>query len=276
MSDQSTDMGLVVVGAAGRMGQALIRAIHSIPGATVAAAIERKGSPQIGQDAGQLAGVGTLNVPISDDPLPAFAKADGVLDFTTPAATVEFAGYAAQARIVHVIGTTGCSAEDDARIAAAARHATIVKSGNMSLGVNLLAVLVEQAAKALGPEDFDIEILEMHHRHKVDAPSGTALLLGEAAAHGRAVGLAENSVRVRDGHTGARKAGTVGFATLRGGSVVGDHSVILAGTGERVTLSHHAEDRAIFARGAVRAALWARGKKAGLYSMRDVLGLGAA
>ena len=274
MSDHSADMGLVVVGAAGRMGQALIRAIHSIPGAKVAAAIERKGSPQVGQDAGQLAGVGTLGVPISDDPLPAFAKADGVLDFTAPAATVEFAGYAAQARIVHVIGTTGCSAEDDARIAAAARHATIVKSGNMSLGVNLLAVLVEQAAKALGPEDFDIEVLEMHHRHKVDAPSGTALLLGEAAARGRAIGLAENSVRVRDGHTGARQAGTIGFATLRGGSVVGDHSVILAGTGERVTLSHVAEDRAIFARGAVKAALWARDKKAGLYSMRDVLGLG--
>jgi 4-hydroxy-tetrahydrodipicolinate reductase len=275
MSDKSADMGLVVVGAAGRMGQALIRAIHSIPGAAVAAAIERKGSPQIGQDAGQLAGVGTLGVPISDDPLPAFAKADGVLDFTMPAASVEFAGYAAQARIVHVIGTTGCTAEDDAKIAAAARHATIVKSGNMSLGVNLLAVLVEQAAKALGPEDFDIEVLEMHHRHKVDAPSGTALLLGEAAARGRAIGLAENSVRIRDGHTGARKPGTVGFATLRGGSVVGDHSVILAGTGERITLSHHAEDRAIFARGAVKAALWARGKKAGLYSMRDVLGLGS-
>jgi 4-hydroxy-tetrahydrodipicolinate reductase len=275
MSDQSADMRLVVVGAAGRMGQTLIRAIHSIPGASVAAAIERKGSPQVGQDAGQLAGVGTLGVKISDDPLPAFAKADGVLDFTMPAASVEFAGYAAQARIVHVIGTTGCSAEDDARIAAAARHATIVKSGNMSLGVNLLAVLVEQAAKALGPEDFDIEILEMHHRHKVDAPSGTALLLGEAAARGREIALVENSVRVRDGHTGARKPGTVGFATLRGGSVVGDHSVILAGTGERITLSHHAEDRAIFARGAVRAALWARGKKAGLYSMRDVLGLGA-
>jgi 4-hydroxy-tetrahydrodipicolinate reductase len=276
MSDQSAAMRLVVVGAAGRMGQTLIRAIHSIPGATVAAAIERKGSPQIGQDAGHLAGIGTLGVAISDDPLPAFAKADGVLDFTAPAATVEFAGYAAQARIVHVIGTTGCAVEDDAKIAAAARHATVVKSGNMSLGVNLLAALVEQAAKALGPDDFDIEILEMHHRHKVDAPSGTALLLGEAAAKGRSVGLAENSVRVRDGHTGARKPGTIGFATLRGGSVVGEHSVFLSGPGERITLSHHAEDRAIFARGAVKAALWARGRKAGLYSMRDVLGFGAA
>ncbi|MET2829892.1 4-hydroxy-tetrahydrodipicolinate reductase [Mesorhizobium shangrilense] len=269
----SGDMGLVVVGAAGRMGQALIRAIHTIPGARVAAAIERADSPHLGKDAGELAGIGIINVPISDDPLPAFAKADGVLDFTTPASTVEFAGYAAQARIAHVIGTTGCSVEDNARIAAAARHATIVKSGNMSLGVNLLAVLVEQAARALDADDFDIEILEMHHRHKVDAPSGTALLLGEAAAAGRGIDLDGNSVRSRDGHTGVRKTGSIGFAALRGGSVVGDHSVVLAGTGERITLAHHAEDRAIFARGAVKAALWARGKKPGLYSMRDVLGL---
>src|ERR1700752_3025520 len=190
-------MRLVVVGAAGRMGQTLIRTIHTGDGVTVAGAIERQGSPHLGKDAGEPAGVGSIGIAVTDDPLPAFAKADGVLDFTMPAATVEFAGYAAQARIVHVIGTTGCSADDNAKIAAAARHATIVKSGNMSLGVNLLAVLVEQAAKALGPEDFDIEVLEMHHRHKVDAPSGTALLLGEAAAVGRAVGLAENSVRVR-------------------------------------------------------------------------------
>lgn len=268
------DMGLVVVGAAGRMGQTLIRAIHTIPGARVIGAIERAGSPHLGKDAGELAGVGRIDVAIDDDPLPVFARADGVLDFTTPASSVEFAGYAAQARIVHVIGTTGCSADDNARIAAAARHATIVKSGNMSLGVNLLAVLVEQAARALDADDFDIEILEMHHKHKVDAPSGTALLLGEAAAAGRGIALAGNDVRVRDGHTGVRKTGSIGFATLRGGSVVGDHSVMLAGTGERITLAHHAEDRAIFARGAVKAALWARGKKPGLYSMRDVLGLG--
>ena len=232
-----TEMGLVVVGAAGRMGQTLVRAIADIPGARVAAAIERAGSPALGKDAGELAGIGTIGVAIGDDPLPAFAKADGVLDFSAPAASVEFAGYAAQARIVHVIGTTGCSPQDDAQIAAAARHATIVKSGNMSLGVNLLAVLVEQAAKALGPEDFDIEILEMHHRHKVDAPSGTALLLGEAAARGRGIALADNEVRVRDGHTGARPAGAIGFATLRGGSVIGEHSVLLSGPGERVVLS---------------------------------------
>ena len=268
-----SDMGLVVVGAAGRMGQTLIRTIGEIAGARVVGAIERAGSPALGRDAGEVAGTGTLGIAITDDPLPVFAKADGVLDFSVPAASVEFAGYAAQARIVHVIGTTGCTADDDARIAAAARHATIVKSGNMSLGVNLLAVLVEQAAKALGPDDFDIEIVEMHHRQKVDAPSGTALLLGQVAAVGRDIRLAEHSVRVRDGHTGARPEGAIGFASLRGGSVVGDHSVILAGPGERVVLTHHAEDRAIFARGAVKAALWARHRKPGLYSMRDVLGL---
>ena len=265
-------MKLVVVGAGGRMGQTLIRAVHDAPGVTLHGAVERRGSPLVGRDAGELAGVGPLGVVITDDPLPVFARAEGVLDFTVPAATVEFAGYAAQARIVHVVGTTGCTPHDDARIAATARHATIVKSGNMSLGVNLLAELVAQAAAALDAADWDIEVLEMHHRNKVDAPSGTALLLGEAAARGRAVALAENSVRVRDGVTGARAAGTIGFATLRGGSVVGEHEVIFAGAGERLTLSHHAEDRSLFAKGAIRAALWARDRKPGLYSMRDVLG----
>jgi 4-hydroxy-tetrahydrodipicolinate reductase len=265
-------MGLVVVGAAGRMGRTLIREIAENPYTVLAGAVEQEGSEHIGKDAGELAGAGRLDVKIASDPLPVFAHADGVLDFTRPAASVTFAGYAAQARIVHVIGTTGCKADDNARIAAAARHATIVKSGNMSLGVNLLSVLVEQAAKALD-EDFDIEILEMHHRHKVDAPSGTALLLGEAAAKGRDVDLGDHSVRTRDGHTGARAEGTIGFATLRGGSVVGEHSVILAGAGERIVLSHQAQDRAIFARGAIKAALWAREKKPGLYSMLDVLGL---
>ena len=266
-------MKLVVVGAAGRMGQTLIRTIHAIDGAAVHAAVERPGSPFIGKDAGEIAGLGPIGVPVTSEPLEAFLHAEGVLDFTSPAATVDFAGLAAQARIVHVIGTTGCSAEDDAKIAAAARHARVVKSGNMSLGVNLLGVLTEQAARALGPEDWDIEVLEMHHRHKVDAPSGTALLLGAAAAKGRGIDLGDHSVRVRDGHTGARPMGSIGFATLRGGSVVGEHSVLLAGEGETVTLSHSATDRSIFARGAVRAALWARDKKPGLYSMLDVLGL---
>lgn len=268
-----SDMGLVIVGAAGRMGQTLIRTVHAMEGLRVAAAVERPGSPFLGRDAGELAGIGTIDVAITDDPLAAFAKADGVLDFTAPDSSVEFAGYAAQAQIVHVIGTTGFAPEHEAKIKAASHHATIVKSGNMSLGVNLLAVLVEKAARALEASDFDIEVLEMHHRHKVDAPSGTALLLGEAAAKGREIALAEKSVRVRDGHTGPREEGTIGFATLRGGSVVGEHSVILAGAGERITLSHQAEDRGIFAHGAAKAALWAHGRKPGLYSMLDVLGL---
>ncbi|GGA79866.1 4-hydroxy-tetrahydrodipicolinate reductase [Brucella endophytica] len=270
---ENSGMKLAVVGAGGRMGQALIRAIAAMDGAQLSGAVERSGSPLIGRDAGEVAGVGPLGIAITDDPLPVFKAADGVLDFTSPAATVEFAKLAAEAGIVHVIGTTGCSPADDEQICEAAARAAIVKSGNMSLGVNLLSVLVEKAAKALGPDDFDIEILEMHHKHKVDAPSGTALLLGEAAAKGRGIDLGDNSVRSRDGHTGARENGTIGFATLRGGSVVGDHSVILAGTGERITLSHNAEDRTIFARGAVKAALWAQGRKPGLYTMRDVLGL---
>lgn len=267
-----SQMRLVVVGAAGRMGQALVRAITAMEGSVLSAAIEREGSPALGKDAGELAGLGPLGVKITDDPLTAFAAAEGVLDFTAPKASLHFAELAAQARIVHVIGTTGWTDEDLPKLEAAARHARLVKSGNMSLGVNLLAALVKKAAAALGP-DYDLEIVEMHHRHKVDAPSGTALLLGEAAAEGRGIGLAEHSVRVRDGHTGPREAGTIGFATLRGGSVVGDHTVILAGEGERVELTHKAEDRQIFARGAVRAALWARDRKPGLYSMADVLGL---
>jgi len=269
-------MKLVVVGAAGRMGQTLIRLIHSIEGVRLHAAVERVGSPFVGKDAGEIAGLGPTGVIIGDDPLNAFLDAEGVLDFTSPAATVQFSGLAAQARIVHVIGTTGCSADHNTRIAAAARHARIVKSGNMSLGVNLLSVLAEQAARALDPADWDIEILEMHHKHKVDAPSGTALLFGEAAAKGRGIDLASKSVRVRDGHTGAREVGTIGFATLRGGSVIGEHSVLFAGEGEIVTLSHSAADRSIFARGAIKAALWARDKKPGLYSMLDVLGLSSS
>ena len=267
-----TDMRLVVVGAAGRMGRALIAAVTAEPGVVVSAALERPGSSALGEDAGVLAGLGPIGVPVSDDVLQAFVAADGVLDFTTPAATVGFAEIAAQARIAHVIGTTGCGPAEEAAIAAAARHAPIVKSGNMSLGVNLLAALVRQAARALGPE-FDIEIVEMHHRHKVDAPSGTALLLGEAAAEGRGAALADVAVRARDGHTGPRPVGAIGFQSLRGGSVVGDHLVVLAGDGERIELGHRAESRTVFARGAIRAALWARGRKPGLYSMADVLGL---
>jgi 4-hydroxy-tetrahydrodipicolinate reductase len=255
------------------MGQALTRVLVETPGCVVAGGIEAKGSPAVGRDIGDLAGVGLLGVAITDDPLSLFAHVDGVLDFTSPASTVEFAALAAQARIVHVIGTTGLSASDEAKIEAAARHATIVKAGNMSQGVNLLAVLAAQVARALGPE-FDIEILEMHHRHKRDAPSGTSLMLGRAAAEARGVSLKDRAVWTRDGDTGPRRDGDIGFAALRGGDVVGEHRVIFAGPGERIELAHIATDRGIFARGAVKAALWARGREPGLYSMQDVLGLG--
>ena len=266
------EMRLVVVGAAGRMGRTLVKAVAETEGVRLGGAIEREGSPALGEDAGILAGVGPLGVAVTDDPLPAFAAAEGVLDFTTPAATAVFAALAAQGRIVHVVGTTGLAEADFVGLRAAAHHARIVQSGNMSLGVNLLAALVRQAAAALG-EDWDVEILEMHHRMKVDAPSGTALLLGEAAAEGRGIALAERSVRVRDGQTGPRPPGSIGFASLRGGTVVGEHGVIFAGPHERIELTHRAEDRGLFARGAVRAALWAQGCKPGYYTMADVLGL---
>ena len=267
-----SDMKIGVLGASGRMGQALVRALHETQGCTVAAGLEAKGSPAVGRDLGEVAGLERLGVAITDDPLPLFADVDGVLDFTSPAATVGFAALAAQARIVHVIGTTGLGEADQAKLEAAARHATIVKAGNMSLGVNLLAGLTARVAEALGPE-FDIEILEMHHRHKRDAPSGTSLMLGEAAAKARGISLAERAVRTRDGDIGPRREGDIGFAALRGGDVVGEHRVIFAGPGERIELAHVATDRSIFARGAVRAALWARGRAPGLYSMQDVLGL---
>jgi 4-hydroxy-tetrahydrodipicolinate reductase len=266
------DMRLVVTGAAGRMGRMLIRAIRETPGVALAGALERPGAPEVGEDAGGVAGLPAIGVAISDDPLGVLLEADGIIDFSAPAASVEMADLAAQTRIAHVIGTTGLGEADLRRIAAAARHAPIVRSGNMSVGVNLLAALTRAAAKALG-EEFDVEILEMHHRMKVDAPSGTALLLGEAAAEGRGIDLAAHSARGRDGVTGARKVGDIGFAALRGGSVIGDHSVIFAGNGQRIVLSHIAEDRALFATGALKAALWARGRKPGLYSMADVLGM---
>jgi 4-hydroxy-tetrahydrodipicolinate reductase len=268
----SSPMKLVVIGAGGRMGKTLVRAIAESGDAVLHAALERAGSPLLGQDAGTVADIKPLGVPITEDPLAAVVEAEGVLDFTTPDVSCTMAAFAAQARIVHIIGTTGFEDKHEARVEAAARHATIVKSGNMSLGVNLLAGLVRKAAATLG-EDWDIEVLEMHHKLKVDAPSGTALLLGKAAAEGRGVSLKDKKVAVRDGVTGPREAGSIGFATLRGGTVIGDHSVILAGEGERIELSHFAGDRGLFARGAIKAALWARGKKPGLYDMDDVLGL---
>jgi 4-hydroxy-tetrahydrodipicolinate reductase len=263
---------VVVPGAAGRMGRMLVKAVSQTAGCVLHGALEHGTSPFLGEDSGVLAGLPANGVRVTDDPLTAIVSADAVLDFTVPDATMMFAELAAQARIVHVIGTTGLQEQHFAKLEAAARHAVIIQSGNMSLGVNLLASLVKKAAQALDPS-FDIEIVEMHHRMKVDAPSGTALLLGEAAAQGRNIPLKEHSVRVRDGYIGARKTGDIGFATLRGGSVIGDHTVMFAGQGERIELRHIAEDRSLFAGGAVRAALWGHGRKPGYYSMADVLGL---
>lgn len=266
------DMRLIVAGAGGRMGRTLIQAIAATSGVTLAGAVEAPGSPVIGRDAGELAGLGASGIAVAGDIAPPLDRAEGVIDFTVPAASVALAERIADKGLVHVIGTTGFSPEQDKAIAAAATRAVIVKSGNMSLGVNLLAALVKRVARTLDDE-FDIEIVEMHHNKKIDAPSGTALMFGRAAAEGRNIDLSTHSVRARDGHTGARRAGDIGFAALRGGSVVGEHTVIFAGPAERIELVHKAEDRMIFARGALKAALWGHAQKPGLYSMTDVLGL---
>jgi 4-hydroxy-tetrahydrodipicolinate reductase len=267
-----SEMRLIVAGAGGRMGRALTRVISQTEGAVLAGALEAPGSELLGKDAGVLAGLPAIGVELSADLWSMSANADGILDFTMPAATIANVAIAAERGLVHIIGTTGISSSDDAVIKSVTSRAIVVKSGNMSLGINLLAALVKRVAQSLDAS-FDIEILEMHHRAKIDAPSGTALMLGEAAAAGRQIALDSHSARGRDGETGARRPGDIGFASLRGGSVTGDHSVIFAGAMERIELTHRAEDRTMFAQGAVKAALWARDKKPGLYSMADVLGL---
>lgn len=267
-----SDVRLIVAGAGGRMGRTLVKAIAETKGAVLVGAIDAPASPLAGRDTGELSGIGANGIAVTGDLAALAGQADGVIDFTIPAASVAIAGQAAAAGLFHVVGTTGFSAADEQAIATAARSIPVVKSGNMSLGVNLLAALAKRVAATLD-EEFDIEILEMHHNKKIDAPSGTALLLGEAAAQGRGVDLAARSDRGRDGHTGARKPGDIGFASLRGGTVVGEHWAIFAGPAERIELVHKAEDRMIFARGAVKAALWAKGRAPGLYSMMDVLGL---
>ncbi|MGR0187052.1 4-hydroxy-tetrahydrodipicolinate reductase [Azospirillum aestuarii] len=265
-------MKIGVVGCAGRMGQMLVREIAATPGCTLAGGTERVGGPALGKDIGTLAGLEPLGVVAIDDAAALFAEADAVIDFTSPEASVRHAALAAQSQTVLVIGTTGIGPAQQDPIAQAATHTPIVQSPNMSLGVNLLLALVEQVGRALG-DDYDIDILEMHHRNKVDAPSGTALGLGRAAAAGRGVALEDVWQKVRDGHTGVRPRGEIGFATLRGGDVIGDHTVVFAAEGERVELTHKASGRQIYAKGAVRAALWANDKQPGLYSMKDVLGL---
>ena len=264
--------GIVVTGASGRMGQMLIRTIAASDKARLVGAIERDGHDWLGRDVGEMMNIGALGVTVDSDPLESFARAHAVIDFTAPMATLNFAKYAAQARVVHVIGTTGMSADQIAALEPASRHAVIVRAGNMSLGVNLLTQLTRKVAQALD-DDFDIEVIEAHHNQKVDAPSGTALMLGEAAAEGRGVALADVADRGRDGITGARTRGHIGFTAIRGGDIVGEHDVLFAAPGERIVLRHIATDRSVFARGAIKAALWGQDKAPGQYDMIDVLGL---
>ncbi len=265
-------MNIGVIGAAGRMGRMLIVEILAHDEVRLAGAVEGAGNQAMGRDAGLLAGVAEAGVAVGDDARALFAGSDAVLEFTSPEASLAHAALAAETRTIHVIGTTGFDAAQESALATAAQATAIVWAPNMSPGINLLMGLVERVAAALD-DNYDIEIFEIHHRHKVDAPSGTALGLGRAAAKGRGVELDDVAVRGRDGKTGARPRGAIGFASLRAGDVVGDHSVTFAADGERIEISHRAGDRRIYARGALRAGLWARGKAPGLYSMADVLGL---
>ncbi len=260
-----------VVGCAGRMGQMLLKMLINAPGIVVVGGTERRGSVALGQDLGALAGADPLGISVGDDPSMLFETSDVVVDFTNPTATVQHAQMAARTGCGLVIGTTGFDNDQLNSLLRAAQRAPIVVAANMSLGINLLQQVVEEIARILDP-DWDIEIVEMHHRAKIDAPSGTALALGEAAARGRGQSLRRISRRSRDGQVGPRVKGEIGFAALRGGDVVGDHTVIFAADGERVEITHRASSREIFARGAVKSVLWAAGKKPGLYSMRDVLG----
>lgn len=264
---------IAVFGVSGRMGQMLVREIDAHADATLSAAVERAGHGWIGQDLGQMMGGAVRDLIVTDDLDAALAASDVIIDFTAPAASVALARRAAEAGVAHVIGTTGFDDDDLSALADIGSSGHIVRAGNMSLGVNLLVTLARQVASALG-EDYDIEIVEAHHRHKVDAPSGTALMLGEAVAQGRGMNLSDMADRGRDGITGARREGAIGFHAIRGGDFIGEHDVIFAGPGERVTLRHVASDRALFARGALRAAMWLEGRAPGEYSMLDVLGLG--
>lgn len=268
----TTGPGIAVMGASGRMGQMLIRTIQESDRAHLAGAVVRTGHTWIGQDVGAAMGGAPLGVKVTDDAQEAFSKAQAIIDFTAPKATLAFSKLAAQAGAVHVIGTTGFSDEELEALKPATRHAPQIRAGNMSLGVNLLTMLTEKIARALD-DDFDIEIVEAHHNQKADAPSGTALMLGEAAATGRGVALDDVADRGRDGITGPRERGHIGFSAIRGGDIVGEHDVIFAAAGERIVLRHIATDRAVFARGALKAALWGQGRKPGEYDMLDVLGL---
>lgn len=265
-------MKIGIPGAAGRMGQALTRQVTATDGCTVVAATEVPGHAALGRDCGALAGIEPLGVAVGDDAQAMFRAADAVLDFTLPGAAARHAELAAAEGTMLVVGTTGLGADEQAALEEAAAQVAVVQAPNMSLAVNLLFRLTEQVAGILD-DDYDIEIVEMHHRHKIDAPSGTALGLGRAAARGRGVAFDEVAARGRDGVTGARPRGEIGFAALRGGDVTGEHSVIFAADGERLELAVRSSNRQTYARGAVQAARWAAGRGPGLYTMADVLGL---
>ena len=262
---------VVIAGVSGRMGHALLQGVFADNTLELFGAIDRAGSAAIGRDAGEQFGINS-GVYVSDDATQTLQGADTLIDFTRPEASMDYLELCQQFNVKHIIGTTGFTVEQKTKIEQAAKNTAIVFAPNMSVGVTLLIDLVEQAARVLN-DGYDIEVVEMHHKHKVDAPSGTALRLGEAAAKGLGTTLKESAVYAREGVTGEREAGKIGFATLRGGDVVGDHTVIYAGEGERVEITHKASSRATFAQGALRAAKFLADKKTGLYDMRDVLSL---
>jgi 4-hydroxy-tetrahydrodipicolinate reductase len=263
---------IAILGADGRMGHALIQACHQADQLTLGAAIERPGSPALGSDAGQLAGLGVLSVPVGDHLDRVADHFDVLIDFTRPEPSLAALEICVAHRKCMVIGTTGFSAEEKGRIAEAAKSIPIMLAPNMSVGVNLSLKLLEIATRVIG-QDTDIEIIEAHHRHKVDAPSGTALRMGEVVAAALGRDLDECAVWARQGHTGEREPGTIGFSVIRAGDIVGDHTVMFADEGERVEIRHHASSRMTFAKGAMRAAQWLASQQPGLYDMQDVLGL---
>jgi len=266
------DMKIGILGCAGRMGRMLIAQVLKTDGAELSGGVDREDSPYLGEDLAALVGSPDCGIVASADAAAMFEASDAVIDFTLPQATIGNAGLAAKTGTALVIGTTGLGSGEQNAVDEAAKATAVVQAANFSVGVNLLLGLGEQVASIL-QNDYDIEIVEMHHRHKVDAPSGTALALGKAVAKGRGVDLEQVSERVRDGHTGARTAGDIGFATLRGGDVVGEHTIIFATDGERIELTHKASSRAVFAKGAVRAAMWTKDKNPGMYDLSDVIGL---
>lgn len=266
-----SDFRVIVAGASGRMGRMLVRAVSEAEGAVLAGATERAECEFIGRDAGELAGIGTLGVTLSGE-LSACAEADVLIDFTAPAGTLAHADFAARHGMGMVIGTTGFSPDQIQQLEKVLSGSAVVMAANYSVGVNLALNLIRQAAAVLG-EEYDAEIFEAHHRFKVDAPSGTALAMGQALADGRNVELGQAAVYAREGITGERPTGSIGFSVVRGGNIVGEHKAMFIADEERIEINHAAADRMVFARGAVRAAGWLMGQAPGVYDMQDVLGL---